>query len=102
MGWRQWYPGVEVARRPTANPALQKRMNEGQLRWLLRRGMKELDVLTERYYARRWPEASADERARFIHLLQTTEDPDLWSWALGNAPPPDAYADVIEQLRRHH
>ena len=74
---------------------------EGQLRWLLRRGMKELDVLTERYYAKRYPEAPAAERATFIRMLQTTEDPELWAWALGNAQPPDEYADVIDQLRRH-
>lgn len=77
-------------------------MDEGQLRWLLRRGMKELDVLTERYYANRWPVASASERGRFVAMLQTTEDPDLWSWAMGYSQPPEAYADVIEQLRQHH
>jgi len=76
-------------------------MPEGQLRWLLRRGMKELDVLTERYYATRYPVAPDAERATFVHLLQTTEDPQLWAWALGNAQPPEEYADVIDQLRRH-
>jgi len=77
-------------------------MEQGKLRWLLRRGMKELDVLTERYHAQRWPSASEDERERFIQMLQTTEDPDLWAWAMGYEQPPEIYADVIEQLRRHH
>lgn len=75
--------------------------NEGRLRWLLRRGMKELDVLTERYYARRWPQAPEVERAAFVRLLQTVEDPDLWSWSLGQSQPPAEFADVVEQLRRH-
>jgi len=74
----------------------------GQLRWLLRRGMKELDVLTERYYARRWPNAPENERAAFVKMLQTVEDPDLWSWAMGYSPVPAEFSYVVEQLRRHH
>jgi antitoxin CptB len=77
-------------------------MNEQRLRWLLRRGMKELDVLTERYYARRWPVAPDAERASFVKMLNTVEDPDLWSWAMGYSETPTEYQDVVEQLRRHH
>ena len=77
-------------------------MEEGKLRWLLRRGMKELDVLTERYYAHRWPVATEAERALFIQMLQTTEDPDLWAWSMGYEQPPEIYVDVVEQLRRHY
>lgn len=64
--------------------------------------MKELDVLTERYYARRWPAASEAERAMFVKMLSTTEDPDLYSWAMGYSPVPAEFNDVIEQLRCHH
>ena len=77
-------------------------MNEARLRWLLRRGMKELDVLTERYYARRWPQANAAERAAFVKLLSDIEDPDIWSWAMGYSETPAEFADVITQLRVHH
>ena len=76
-------------------------LSEARLRWLLRRGMKELDVLTERYYAHRWPQAPAAERTRFVQILSTVEDPDLWSWVMGNAPVPAEFNDVVEQLRIH-
>ncbi|WP_028006810.1 succinate dehydrogenase assembly factor 2 [Solimonas flava] len=73
--------------------------NEGRLRWLLRRGMKELDVLMERYYAHRWPEAPADEKAAFLRLITLVEDPDIWAWAMGYEDPPPEYVGIIEQLR---
>ena len=34
-------------------------LQSGQLRWRCRRGMKELDILLERYLARRWDDATA-------------------------------------------
>ena len=73
--------------------------NEGRLRWLLRRGMKELDVLMERYYAHRWPTAPADEKAEFLRLVTLVEDPDIWAWAMGYEDTPAEYAAIIEQLR---
>ena len=77
-------------------------ISEQQVRWLLRRGMKELDVLTERYYARRWPSALPQERLLFVQLLTAVEDPDIWSWVMSYSEVPAEYQDVIEQLRRHH
>lgn len=73
--------------------------DERRLRWLLRRGMKELDVMVSRYHAHRYPDAPEAERASFVRLLETVEDPDLWSWAMGYAPTPDEYAAVVAQLR---
>jgi antitoxin CptB len=63
--------------------------------------MKELDVLTERYYAHRYAVAPPAERDAFVRMLQQTEDPDLWSWVLGDRDAPDEYRDVIVELRRH-
>ena len=73
--------------------------DERRLRWLLRRGMKELDVMVMRYHAHRYPAAPADERAAFVRLLTTVEDPDIWSWAMGYAPVPDEYAALVGELR---
>jgi antitoxin CptB len=75
--------------------------HEGELRWLLRRGMKELDVLFERYHAHRYPVAPPAERAVFVQLLRETEDPDLWAWVMGDAPVPPHFAQVLDELRRH-
>lgn len=70
------------------------------LRWRQRRGMKELDVLLERYYGRHYESSSAEGRARFEQLLER-EDPEIWLWIVGPEAPPPEFADVIAALRRH-
>ncbi|WP_420465249.1 succinate dehydrogenase assembly factor 2 [Panacagrimonas sp.] len=75
--------------------------DERRLRWLLRRGMKELDVMVTRYHTHRYASAPETERASFVRLLETVEDPDIWSWAMGYAEPPPEYLELIAQLRVH-
>ncbi len=70
------------------------------LRWRQRRGMKELDVLLERYFRRHSETASAAEREAFARLLER-EDPEIWLWVVGQQDPPAEFADVIAALRRH-
>lgn len=61
-----------------------------RLRWRAgRRGMKELDVLLERYLAHDWPTAPEDERRTFLRLLDLP-DPDLAALCLSRGVPPDA------------
>lgn len=73
--------------------------NERRLRWLLRRGMKELDVMVMRYHQNRYATAPQDERAAFVQLLEGEEDPDIWAWAMGYADAPAHYHALLEQLR---
>ncbi|TXH06399.1 MAG: succinate dehydrogenase assembly factor 2 [Nevskiaceae bacterium] len=76
-------------------------MDKARLKWLCRRGMKELDVLLERYLAKRYDEAPEAERAAFVALM-SEEDPQIWSWIMGfDALPAGETGHVIEQLRRH-
>ena len=70
------------------------------LRWRQRRGMKELDVLLERYFQRHYETAAAEERDAFARLLER-EDPEIWLWVVGQQDPPDEFVDVIAALRRH-
>jgi antitoxin CptB len=77
-------------------------MHDGKLRWLLRRGMKELDVIVGRYYDQRYAGASPIEQEAFQRLLTQVEDPEIYSWCMGYTQPPQDYADVIAELRRHH
>ncbi len=72
-----------------------------RLRWLLRRGMKELDVVVTRYYEQHYPQVSETEQAAFVRLLETVEDPDLWTWVMGYEPAPAEYQDVVTRLRIH-
>lgn len=77
-------------------------MDDGQdkrpIRWRLRRGMRELDVLLGNWYERQWPEADAALRGQFEQLLGC-EDPDIWAWVMGRAAAPSELADIIRSLR---
>ena len=60
----------------------------GALLWRCRRGMKELDVLLERYTAAALPQADAAERRLLARLLERT-DPELAGNFLGGQSPPE-------------
>ena len=48
----------------------------GRLKWRCRRGMRELDVLLERYLDRDYPQADGESRQAFEQLLEMS-DPQL-------------------------
>jgi antitoxin CptB len=58
------------------------------LRWRCRRGMKELDVLLERYATTVLPQAGPAERRLLARLLDHP-DPDLAGYFLGGEAPPE-------------
>ncbi|MGD2127797.1 MAG: succinate dehydrogenase assembly factor 2 [Lysobacterales bacterium] len=55
------------------------RQRSARLKWLCRRGMKELDVLLERFVGRHTPELDAGRWPEMELLLQS-EDGQLWDW----------------------
>jgi antitoxin CptB len=69
----------------------------GKLRWRCRRGMKELDVLLERYVDRGFCGASKPEQDAFKQLLES-EDTDLYAFCLGGEKPPARFAALIERI----
>jgi antitoxin CptB len=76
-------------------------MNDvAKLKWRCRRGMKELDLLLERYLAERYPGADAVEQAAFRELLEM-QDPDLFAFVTGRErPATEELRRVIDTLRR--
>jgi antitoxin CptB len=74
-----------------------------RLLWRCRRGLKELDVLLERYARAALPHASPDERRLLARLLELP-DPELAQFLLGGIVPPDralaALAARIASWRR--
>ena len=64
-------------------------MNLARLRWRARRGMKELDVVLNRWLDRHGESATVGQLALFERLLES-EDSDLWPWMLGRSAPADA------------
>jgi antitoxin CptB len=72
----------------------------GQLRWHCRRGMRELDVLLERYLKERYPSAPAAEQQAFVALLEVP-DPQLFAYVVQREVPEDpVWAHVIAILRQ--
>jgi antitoxin CptB len=69
-----------------------------RLRWRCRRGMRELDVLLERWLDRDWEQADERCRAAFERLLEC-EDDRLWSWMTGReTPDDDELADIVRRV----
>lgn len=69
-----------------------------KLRWRCRRGMRELDVLLERYLEERYPSAAVAEQQAFEALLELP-DPQLFAYLMKKETPanPD-WVDVIDKL----
>lgn len=71
-----------------------------RLRWLCRRGMKELDVVLTRYLEKHYSAASSTEQAQFRRLLQMP-DPDLYNLLLGREQASDPeLAGFLQLLQR--
>jgi antitoxin CptB len=60
-----------------------------RLLWRCRRGMKELDVLLERFARRELPGATSEQRQTLTRFLELP-DPVLVDYLLGQAIPSDA------------
>ena len=67
-----------------------------RLRWLCRRGMKELDVVLTRYLDTRYAAAPPAERACFSRLLDMT-DPELFGLLLGREAAGDPELEAFVQ-----
>lgn len=76
------------------------RHSAARLRWRCRRGIKEMDVLLERFLRRSYPSLAADEQELFEKLLEEA-DLDLYGWIMERAEPgnPD-YLPLVESLRQ--
>ena len=69
-----------------------------KLRWMCRRGMKELDVLLESFLETKQAELRAGAWPELERLLET-EDDQLWDWLRGAASPPDdSFAPLVEAI----
>ena len=76
-------------------------LDPNRLRWRCRRGMRELDVLLERYLRECWPAASPGQQAAFAALLELP-DPDLAALCLGQSVTPvTALAEVVADITRN-
>ena len=68
-----------------------------RLRWLCRRGMKELDVVMTGYLDNHYAEASQSEQQSFRFLLEM-QDPDLFALLVGRLSSDDPNVDKMLQF----
>lgn len=73
----------------------------GQLRWRTRRGMRELDLVLQRYLEQRYPSASPSDKQAFADLLEQA-DGDLLDWLMGRREPPARFVGVLGALGAGH
>jgi antitoxin CptB len=72
--------------------------DNSKLQWQCRRGMRELDVLLERYLKNCYAESNDAEKSAFQQLL-TLSDPDLAGYLLRDVPHDDGLtSDVIARI----
>lgn len=70
-----------------------------KLKWLCRRGMKELDVLLENFLDRNEQKLGEGCWPEFESLLQK-EDDQLWDWVQQpSSESASAYRTVLEEIR---
>jgi antitoxin CptB len=79
---------MDAVATPEPAPAATPSGTSGRLLWRCRRGMKELDVILERYARSGLTGASEAERGAFERLLGLP-DPLLAGYFLGNERPAD-------------
>ena len=69
-----------------------------KLKWLCRRGMKELDILLERFIDNHLESLADGSWPDFEDLLQT-EDDVLWDWFQDSAnPAASRYQELLDQI----
>lgn len=79
----------------TETPSLRR------LRWLCRRGMRELDLLLLSYLDARYEQAPQEEQRAFVALLNE-DDPVLWVWVSGAQPEPSGLTgELVARLRAY-
>jgi antitoxin CptB len=69
----------------------------GHLRWLCRRGMKELDVLLEGFLEREGTALAAGQFPGLERLL-ASEDDRLWGWFQQRELAPPEFTDLVKAI----
>lgn len=73
--------------------------DHNRVRWLCRRGMKELDIVMNRYLENIYGALSEQDQQHFKDFLEL-EDPDIYSWMMGRSNPENEhYSAIIKQLK---
>lgn len=74
-------------------------IDRNRVRWLCRRGMKELDLVITRFFEHDYDSLPDEEQQNFRDFLEV-EDPEIYSWIMGRSSPENKnHAAIIHKLR---
>ena len=72
---------------------------QSRLQWRCRRGIKEMDIVCQRFLAQHYPSLSQEQQALFSDILDES-DLDILDWILGRSEPQrEEYRALIEVFR---
>lgn len=74
-------------------------MDIKRLRWAIRRGMLELDLIFQPFLENVYPSLTAEEQALFVQLLES-EDQEMFKWFLKSEDPEDPQIRKIVDIIR--
>lgn len=74
-------------------------LNERQLVWRCRRGVRELDVLFTEFLNRDYKALSASQQLAFQQLLEV-QDPTIMDWLFARTEPDAELKEVVESLKK--
>ena len=73
--------------------------SQSRLEWRCRRGMKEMDLVCQRFLAQHYPSLSKEEQQIFSDILDES-DLDILDWILGRAEPErEEYRPLVAVFR---
>ena len=72
-----------------------------ELRWRCRRGLRETDILLQRFLKDQYEHAAPKEKQHFEALLNET-DLDILAWITARSSPPERYTNIITIMRNKY
>ena len=76
-----------------------QQLNKHQLVWRCRRGVRELDVLLDRFLETEYAKLSRDETLAFEQFLEV-QDPIIMDWLFGKYSPQDSgVLNIVKRLQ---
>ena len=73
-------------------------VGESSVLWRCRRGIREMDLLLQRFVEQQYQDLPETEKQQFSLLLDEP-DLDIMDWIMQRRDPPAAYATLIEKIR---
>ncbi len=74
-------------------------IERSRLLWRCRRGLRELDLILEKFLAQHYADLSLEDKQLFDEFLDHSDD-DLLSWLIGRSQPSNtAMARLVAQIR---